>query len=121
MKYRKLTIDGDYSFGHSNLDFWINTPEAVGQAVKTRLELWLGEWFLNIEEGTPYIQGVIGKHSLELADTTIQDRVLSTNGVVSLENYESYFDEISRKLSVSMTINTIYGTTQIQVSNYGLY
>jgi predicted proteasome-type protease len=90
----------------------------VGQAVKTRLELWLGEWFLDIDEGTPYMQGVLGKYSKEVADRTIQDRVLKTEGVTQIANYESTIDPDTRNLSVSMDVDTIYGPTTVQLENY---
>lgn len=121
MRYRKLAPGGDYSFGNGQLDFWRDVPEAVGQSVQTRLLLWLGEWFLNIEEGTPFMQGILGKYSKEQADVTIQDRVLATTGVVSIENYESIFDGENRLLSVQFTLNTIYGPTPVQVANYANY
>lgn len=121
MRYRKLTSDDDYTFGGSELDFYRDVPEAVGQAVKTRLLLWLGEWFLDITEGTPYMTSVLGKHSKTTADVTLQDRMLGTQGMVSIEEYESEIEPGNRGLSVDSTINTIYGPTTVQVANYANY
>jgi hypothetical protein len=121
MRYRKLTADGDYSFGASQLDFWRDVPEAVGQAVQTRLLLWLGEWFLNIDEGTPFMLGILGKHSKESADITLQDRVNGTQGMVGIDQFESDLDGETRGLTVSASINTIYGPTVVEVENYRNY
>jgi hypothetical protein len=121
MRYRKLTEDGDYSFGAGQLDFYRDVPEAVGQAAITRLLLWLGEWFLNIDEGTPFMQGILGKHSEEVANITIQDRIEGTEGLVNIEQYESVLDPDNRGLSVRAEINTIYGPTVVQVENYRNY
>lgn len=121
MRYRKLTADDDYSFGNSQLDFYRDVPEAVAQSVKTRLLLWLGEWFLNVDEGTPYLQGILGKYSVEVANVTIQDRVLSTTGVVDIQNYESIKDADNRRLSVEFDLDTIYGPTSVEVANYANY
>lgn len=121
MRVRKLTPTGDYSFGHGQKDFYANTPAAVGQSVQTRLLLWLGEWYLNTLEGTPYLQGVLGKYSLENADVVIQDRIRTTTGVVNISKYESNLDPVTRKMTVAATINTIYGPTQVQVTNYVNY
>lgn len=121
MRYRKLTADGDYSFGAGQLDFYRDVPEAVGQAVMTRLLLWTGEWFLNIDEGTPFMLGILGKYSKETADITIQDRAEGTQGFVNIEQYDSILDRDNRALGVEMTINTIYGPTAIQVANYRNY
>ena len=121
MRYRKLTPNGDYQFGNGQLDFYRDVPEAVGQSVKTRLLLWLGEWFLNTDDGTPYMQGILGKYSKDVADTTIQDRILNTTGVVDLSNYLSNVDVENRNLSVQTEIDTIYGPTQVQIGNYVAY
>lgn len=121
MRYRKLTADGDYSFGGSQLDFYRDVPEAPGQAVKTRLLLWRGEWFLNIDEGTPYMEGILGKKAKETADITIQNRALGTEGVTTIENYESEIDPDTRRLSATFAVNTIYGPTRVDLENYANY
>lgn len=121
MRYRKLTSDNDMVFGNGQLDFWRDVPEAVGQSAMTRLLLWLGEWFLDIEEGTPYMQGILGKHSLQEANTIIQDRVLTGQGVVDIQDYETLNDQETRTLTPSFKLDTIYGPTKIQVANYANY
>lgn len=121
MIYRKLSSSGDYVFGNSQLDFYRNSPEAVAQSVKTRLQLWINEWFLNVEEGTPFLQGILGKHDKELADAAIQDRVLNTIGVTDIESYESTINPDTRFFQVQFTINTIYGPTSVEIENYGNY
>lgn len=116
MRYRKLDQNGDYVFGSGQADFFKNSPETVAQAVKTRLLLWREEWFLDEEEGTPYLQGVIGKHSQQTRDTVLRTRILNTEGMRSILSYESTIDPETRKLNVSVSIDTIYGETTIQVA-----
>ncbi len=55
MRYRREDADGDYTFGSGDDTWLINSPEAVAQAIKTRFELWYGEWFLDTTAGTPWI------------------------------------------------------------------
>lgn len=117
MRYRQLSPTGDYTFGSSLLNFWIDVPDAVAQAVQTRLELWSGEWFLDVEEGTPYLISIFGKHSQTEADVTIQDRINGTQGLVDIENYSSDVDADNRKMVVSCLINTIYGPTAVELDN----
>ncbi len=121
MRYRKLTADGDYSFGNGQLDFFRDEPAAVGQACETRLELWLGEFFLDINEGTPYMQGILGKHSKAVADLTIQDRVIGTQGLTKVKNFESTVDGDTRAMTVTFSIDTIYGPGTVELQNYGNY
>lgn len=120
-RVRKLSPSGDYLFGNSLSDFYINEPAVVGQNVETRLLLWLGEWYLDISQGTPYMQGILGKYSQEQADTIIQDEVLSTDGVVGIQNYQSIFDPDNRQLSINFNLDTIYGPTEVQIANYANY
>lgn len=114
MRYRKLDAFGDMQFGNGQQDFHTNTPDGVGQAVMTRLLLWAGEWFLNIEEGTPYQTGALGKNTKSTIDPMIRERILDTEGVTDIYTYSSNFDADARKFYVNATINTVYGATTIQ-------
>src|SRR6185312_7089537 len=87
MRYRKLDANGDYSFGNQQADFYINTPEAVAQAVKTRLALFTGEWFLDVTEGTPWRTEVLGKYTQAAYDIVLKERIVDTPGVQSLDAY----------------------------------
>lgn len=115
MRVRKQSADGDYMFGNGQADFLKDTPEAVGQVVMTRLMLWLGEWFLDNEEGTPYLQGVIGKHAELTRNTVLRERILNSEGCVGITSYSSIVDPNDRKLTLSTAIDTIYGETFIEV------
>ncbi|RZG63926.1 hypothetical protein EXE25_18265 [Acinetobacter bouvetii] len=109
MRYRKLSSDGDYVFGAGKNDFLVNSPEAVAQAILTRLKLWLGEWFADTTDGTGWSQSIIGKHSKNLYELTLRQRVLETQGVVNIIGFQSSLNPDTRHLTVSMTVNTIYG------------
>lgn len=113
MKYRKLDANGDYTFGTGG-DFFQNTQEAVAQAILTRLRLWKGEWFIDITDGTPWNEEVLGKrYKTRNPDGAIKSRILGTEGVLEIISYSSTFDGNTRSLSVQCTVNTIYGQTAI--------
>lgn len=116
MRYRSLSPDGDYVFGQGTSEFLINTPAAVAQAVKTRLGLAQGEWFLDLNEGTPYSTEILGENTQAVYDQAIKDRILGTDGVTSIEDYESLLNTETRALTVSCKINTIYGQTPIRTT-----
>lgn len=113
MRYRKLDEDGDYTFGNNQADFWINTPEAVGQAVETRLGLPTGEWFLDNTIVTPYDPDVLGAGTGPFYDAALRDVIIGTIGVNGLEQYSSSLDHVTRELTVEATVNTVYGQTPI--------
>lgn len=120
MRYRKLSATGDYVFGNGQRDFYINSPEAIAQNVATYLKLWLGEWYLDVSAGTPWLQGVFGYHTKEESDSTLQGVILGLTGVVDLTNWESTRDPVTREyISISAKLDTIYGQTQLQMQNVG--
>lgn len=119
MRVRRLSPEGDYTFGNGQLDFYRDEPLAVGQVIKTSLLLWLGEWFLDVTLGVPYLQGIIGKHGQNTADVTVQDQILPVQGVVDIESFQSTLDPQTRGYSVSAKVNTIYGVTAVEIANYG--
>jgi len=116
MKYRKLDVNGDYTFGLRDGNFHIDTPEAVAQAVKTRLALIQGEWFLDVTAGTPYNSQILGAGTLSKYDQAIQEVILQTNGVIRLTEYSSGVNPVTRAATVNCTIDTVYGQANIQQS-----
>lgn len=114
MRYRKLSPTGDYVFGHSLADFLIDSPECVAQAILTALELFQGEWFLDLTAGVPYSTKILGVGTVPTYDLAIQQAILNVPGVTSIETYSSDLDRVKRKLSVSATVNTQYGQAEIE-------
>lgn len=114
MRYRKLDENGDMSFGSGSLDFHINTPEGVAQSVKTRLGLWLEEWFLDVTDGTPWAQLVLGKHTEQTFANAIKKRILNTAGVKGIESIEFIQDMDKRSLTLHCVIDTDYGVVSLK-------
>jgi hypothetical protein len=122
MRYRKLTPGispgfgfGDYTFGRGPTEsFWSDVPDAVGQAVLTRLMLEEGQWFLDKEDGTPWNTRVLGKYTGDLRDPVIRSRVLGTQGVESILQYSSNQNRETRDFGINMVLDTVYGQAQVQ-------
>lgn len=112
MRYRKLDANGDYSFGQGLMNFYIDDVNTIAQSIKTRLLLMEGEWFLDVTEGTPYSTQILGKNKQPTYDHAIRQRILGTQGVTSIESYSSTVE--NRQLTVSATVNTIYGPVIIE-------
>lgn len=104
-------------FGHGLKDFYINVPAAPGQAVKTRLLLFVGDWFLDASEGTPYISGILGKHSQAQADSIVRSRTLNTQGISGISSFQSALNPETRHYSAEETVNTIYGRTTVEIGD----
>lgn len=115
MRYRKLDSDGDYKFGFGLDDFYIDSVEAVAQSIKTRIRLWLGEWFTNTEDGTDW-DSVLGKSTEVERNRIIKGRIINTDGVSSLNSFSSSFNSSTRKLTITCEVETEYGTTTVSVT-----
>lgn len=114
MRYRKLDENGDMSFGHRLADFWIDVPDAPAQAVKTRLMLWTGEWYLQPTAGTPWKTEVLGKHTAQFRDLILRARITGTEKVLSILQYYSTVDRDTRHFAVGVEIDTEYGATILE-------
>ena len=113
MRYRKLDKNSDYTFGQDRSNFFVNTPEAVAQAVKTRLLLAQGEWFLDINEGTPYNAKILGAGRVATFSSAIRQVIIDTQGVTGITKYGAFYDSTTRKAKVNATINTLYGSIDL--------
>lgn len=113
MIYRQLDQNGDFTFGSGLSNYLQNSPDAVVQAVTTRLKLWEGEWFLDITEGTPYLAGILGKYTQDTIDQLIKKRILETPHVISITDYQGIYDGNIRGYTINVTISTDYGTADL--------
>jgi hypothetical protein len=114
MRYRELTPTGDSTIFSGHTQFLVNSPQCVAQAVLTRLRLWQGQWFLDTNVGVPYLQQVIGFGTAGVRDGAIQNAILNTPGVNQILDYSSQLN--GRALTITATIDTIYGTAPITLS-----
>ena len=113
MRYRALTAAGDSTFGSGSTAFYVNNVQAVAQAIMTRLLLMSGECFLDVTEGTPYSTEILGRGTTGLYDAAIKDRILGTEGVVDISAYSSFLNRATRALTVTATVDTVYGPITI--------
>jgi hypothetical protein len=110
-RYRALDPNLDFTFGRGIQNFLIDSPSAVAQAIYTRLCLWTGEWWLDLSEGTPWLQQVLGKPRQpgSSPDTAIRARILGTPYVTRMTNYASAFNPTNRSWTVSCVVFTAFG------------
>ncbi len=102
---RSFDENGDYAINN----FIEGTP-ATAQAVTTRLRLFKGEWFLNLNSGVPWFQEVFVKPArIPQVEQIIRDTILRTEGVAALTSFNLTFDGNIRRLTISFTGKTTWG------------
>lgn len=121
MIYRMLDSNGDYVLGNGSSQFF-SGPEAVAQAIVTHIKLLLGEWWEDVNLGTPLFQSILGKpgseEHLNSVDNIYKAMILSTelNGeklVSSIDNYDREYNSSTRTYRFIATVTTIYSESVI--------
>jgi hypothetical protein len=90
--------------------------QAVTQIIATRLKLFQGEWFLNMEDGLPMFQQILGSsgsvRNLQVIINLISARILGTPFVTSITNITAEFQD--RKFTYKAVVATEFGTVIVQ-------
>jgi hypothetical protein len=109
-RYRTLDENYDMMFGRGGYNFLVDNPTAVAQSVLTRLQLWMGEWWLDLNAGTPWLQQVLGKpRGPGSPDAALRARISGTPFVTRLYDYASSSNTTARTFTVSCKVNTAFG------------
>lgn len=116
LRVRKQDINGDMSFGHGDSDFLIDNSAAVGQLLLTRLLLWTNQWFLDLTQGTPYLERILGKSTASVRNAAIRDRILTTFGVLSISDFSATVNTQARHLEISAKVTTIFSFRKVNIS-----
>lgn len=108
MTVRKIDpVTGDIAT--SGVQF-VKSTEEIEQTIRTRLRLFLGEYFRNITLGTPWFQSILGKDGTVAGRNAILRRIiLQTEGVTDVRDFASSYDITTRAYSVSCTAVTENG------------
>lgn len=107
MTVRKLDENGDIVTQGS---MFLTRREEIEQTIKTRLRLFLGEYFRDITDGTPWFEQILGKGStLSAREAALRNRIVRTPGVVRLTSFSTDFDLNTRTYSVTAGALTTYG------------
>jgi hypothetical protein len=111
MTIRALLLDAD-----NNLVVTAGRPElasdtaAIAQAIRLRLQMLKGEWYLDESAGLPYFQEILVKNpNTAQIRKVIAERIEGTLGVSTLESLDLVFDRTARTLTVTFEVSTDTG------------
>lgn len=89
---------------------FISEQNEIAQTIVTRLRLFTGEYFRNINDGTPWFQVILDKSStLTQKDAAIKRRIAETEGVQQILSYTTDFDINPRNYTVTCEVQTAFG------------
>jgi len=109
------TNDPQQGNGQNN---FLSDLDAVTQIIKTRLLLFEGEWFLNLLDGLPLFQSILGSsgasRNIQVIVNLISQRITSfTPYVIGISSVNASY--LNRQFNYEAQVETIFGT--IIVSN----
>lgn len=101
--------------------FVIDNAERVAQQIVIQLRFWYGEWFLDVNDGVPYLEYVLVKNpNLNHIRQIFREAIEKVPDVTKIDYIELEYDERERALSVSYSVQTTFGLlTRKEVLGYG--
>lgn len=83
----------------------------TAQRIKTRLQLFLGEWAYDTSQGVPWFEVVFAKPAdIVTIESVIKNTILETPNVISLLSYSDRLDRNTREYFVTFSVDTTDGT-----------
>lgn len=106
----------DLYFDNADLTL-VNDIDSVEQHLKVRLLFYLREWFLDTTSGVPYFSDVLIKNpNIPDIENIFKSKILDTNDVEEILEFNSTYDPSSRVYSISFKARTKYGEVDLQES-----
>lgn len=106
---RALDANHDPMYGNGQQNF-LTDLAAVQQIIDTRLLLFEGEWWADLNDGLPMFQQIAGKNP-QAASLLIQARILGTPYVTSIDTISTSY--VNRAFKFSCQAYTPFGTITV--------
>lgn len=106
MRVRAVDKNHDWTFGRGLQDYKID-DRAVAQNVKTRLLSFYRDCFFDLNAGIDWFN-LLGRGTENLLTLAIKQCIVNTDGVVGLNSVNIDFDRMSRHITLSYDIKTIF-------------
>ena len=114
LMHRKGSNTMDIVFENRNCPMTLNKVDAVAQRIYIRLRTLMGDWYLNVGYGVPWLERVLGhKVKKSTVDMIIQEQILLDNEVTSISEFSSSLDRERRAYECRFKVSTIFGDSEI--------
>ena len=95
----------------------IDGSDRVAQQIKMTLLTFLGEWFLDINWGVPYLEDVLIKNPrMSSVESILRSRIKAVPDVDKIVSFSMEFNRRYRTLKVSFEADTLLGPVKDSVS-----
>lgn len=105
----RLDENGDLDISTGDLGL-VEDAQAIIQRIPQALKLFLGEWYLDTTQGTPWFQDVLVKNpNPDIIRSVIRNRILSVAGVKDVVSMILSYVGQTRKLTAAYQAETDVG------------
>jgi hypothetical protein len=117
MKIRAIDEQGDWVFGQSRNSYFTGAAEII-EDIDTALNLFMGEAFWAMDAGVDWWNLIGGKNPQAQQNIIVQCRevIASRWGVTKINSVDVEFSNYRRNLSITYSIETIYGSRNSSIS-----
>ena len=107
MKMRKIDSDSDIFLG-KGLSSYNLADNAIAENIKTRLMSFLNDCWFDMTFGIDWFRLLGSRNTQAEIRLTVRSIILASDGVTQLNNFDVVFDDITRAMTITGNINTIY-------------
>jgi hypothetical protein len=109
-----LSDEHDISLDGGDFKLSSTAPTSLQQRLRIKLLTYQEEWFLDVDEGIPYYQSILGKNrAKETIDLIFKNAILAEPEVLSLESFSSSIDNSTRVYSLSFVARSAEGNALV--------
>lgn len=109
----KIAANGsqDIYFDDNGQIAFVTGKQYTAQRIKTRLQLFLGEWAYDTSQGVPWFEQVFVKPAdIITIESIIKNTILETPNVIALLSYTDSLNRSIREYTVNFSVDTTDGT-----------
>lgn len=85
-------------------DHFLQGRKSTAAGVYHRLRMFFGEYFLDISQGTPWFQSILGKNPQDVAEAAIKERIITAPDVVAITDFSFDMNSQERRIVVDATV-----------------
>ena len=119
MPHRSLSIETnthDLHFDDAGALVVADDAECVSQMVRQHIELYSGEWFLDVSAGVPWFEFIyIEPFDQVTAESLLKEEILSVPGVISISEFEVKIDNVNRGFHISKVVVQTEYDVEVQI------
>lgn len=106
MAVRRLSEDGDWTFGQGKANYLIAAQEVL-QNVVTRIKSFKNDWYLDTEQCIDWLNILGNRNNKKIIEDEVERVTASTPGVRSIKEIR-LVSSVDRKATIYLSFDTIY-------------